>query len=40
MDDRVAGIAGHIKNAETGSLGDGLVGELPTVEAAWHHHVG
>ena len=39
MDDRVAGIAGHVENPEIGSQADRFVGELATVEAAWHHHV-
>ena len=39
MDDRVAGIPRHVENPQTRSLAEGLVGELATVEAAWHYHV-
>src|SRR6478609_644739 len=39
MDDRVAGITGHVKHAEIWSLAHGGVGELPAIDAAGHHHV-
>ena len=39
MDDRGAGVSGHIKNAEIWSPADDLVGKLATVKAAWHHDV-
>ena len=39
MDDRVAGVTGHVEHAETRSMADGLIGELPAVHAARHHHV-
>src|ERR1700761_634881 len=39
MDDRVSHIAGHVEDAETGPPGDGLVGELTTIEAAGHYNI-
>ena len=40
MDDRVSGVTGHVKHAETRSMADSFIDELSTVHAARHHHVG
>src|SRR6202020_3145707 len=38
MDDRVAGVTGHVEHAETRSMAHGLVGELPALYSAGAHH--